>query len=223
MKNIIFDLGGVILNIDYLRTSKAFKELGHANFDDLYTQASQTPLFNLFETGKISEVNFFGLVFEGDGGDFTALALGVKARATDAAGFGALGTGVDGADLELDVDHAVERFEDGGRDLLARLLHEQVVTAVPQLQAGVGVFEAPLAEAVGGLVGVRRLHDDEVDGARALGLENLKRQWGVHAAGVIMSSEPLIEPLTSTTMTRLTGSRLKVLALMSLANPSWAR
>jgi len=30
-----------------------------------------------------------------------------------------------------------------------------------------------------------------VDAAR--GLENLKRQWGVHAAGVIMSSEPLID------------------------------
>ena len=30
-----------------------------------------------------------------------------------------------------------------------------------------------------------------VDTAR--GLENLKRQWGVHAAGVIMSSEPLID------------------------------
>ena len=27
----------------------------------------------------------------------------------------------------------------------------------------------------------------------ALGLENLKRQWGVHAAGVIMSSEPLLD------------------------------
>jgi DNA polymerase-3 subunit alpha len=27
----------------------------------------------------------------------------------------------------------------------------------------------------------------------ALGLENLKRQWGVHAAGVIMSSDPLID------------------------------
>ncbi|MBN9209470.1 MAG: DNA polymerase III subunit alpha [Microbacterium ginsengisoli] len=27
----------------------------------------------------------------------------------------------------------------------------------------------------------------------AVGLENLKRQWGVHAAGVIMSSEPLID------------------------------
>jgi DNA polymerase-3 subunit alpha len=30
-----------------------------------------------------------------------------------------------------------------------------------------------------------------VDTAR--GLENLKRQWGVHAAGVIMSSEPLLD------------------------------
>ena len=29
--------------------------------------------------------------------------------------------------------------------------------------------------------------------ATALGLEGLKRQWGVHAAGVIMSSEPLID------------------------------
>src|SRR5699024_1284894 len=28
---------------------------------------------------------------------------------------------------------------------------------------------------------------------RALGLEGLKRQWGVHAAGVIMSSEPIID------------------------------
>ncbi len=29
----------------------------------------------------------------------------------------------------------------------------------------------------------------------ALGIENLKRQWGVHAAGVIMSAEPLIDVL----------------------------
>jgi DNA polymerase-3 subunit alpha len=29
----------------------------------------------------------------------------------------------------------------------------------------------------------------------ALGIENLKRQWGVHAAGVIMSAEPLLEVL----------------------------
>src|SRR4051794_31150170 len=43
----------------------------------------------------------------------------------------------------------------------------------------------------------RQLHASDADVARvvetARGLENLKRQWGVHAAGVIMSSEPLID------------------------------
>ncbi len=36
-------------------------------------------------------------------------------------------------------------------------------------------------------------HEAQVVFDRALGLENLKRQWGVHAAGVIMSSEPLLD------------------------------
>ena len=43
----------------------------------------------------------------------------------------------------------------------------------------------------------RALYDGEPDVARvvdiARGLENLKRQWGVHAAGVIMSAEPLMD------------------------------
>ena len=43
----------------------------------------------------------------------------------------------------------------------------------------------------------RQLHATDPDVAKvvetARGLENLKRQWGVHAAGVIMSSEPLVD------------------------------
>ncbi|WP_168583715.1 DNA polymerase III subunit alpha [Gephyromycinifex aptenodytis] len=43
----------------------------------------------------------------------------------------------------------------------------------------------------------RAVHDDDPQAQEivktALGLEGLKRQWGVHAAGVIMSSEPLID------------------------------
>jgi DNA polymerase-3 subunit alpha len=43
----------------------------------------------------------------------------------------------------------------------------------------------------------RQLYDSDADVARVIdtarGLENLKRQWGVHAAGVIMSSERLID------------------------------
>ncbi|MCY7399839.1 MAG: DNA polymerase III subunit alpha [Nocardioides sp.] len=42
----------------------------------------------------------------------------------------------------------------------------------------------------------RGLYDNDADVRRvvdtAMGIEGLKRQWGVHAAGVIMSSEPLI-------------------------------
>ena len=43
----------------------------------------------------------------------------------------------------------------------------------------------------------RQVHDEDPVAQEvvvtALGLEGLKRQWGVHAAGVIMSSEPLID------------------------------
>lgn len=53
-ENIIFDLGGVLLNIDYHLTSLAFKEKGFHSFDDFYSQQKQTDLFDLFETGKIS-------------------------------------------------------------------------------------------------------------------------------------------------------------------------
>jgi len=43
----------------------------------------------------------------------------------------------------------------------------------------------------------RQVHDEDPQAQEvvkaALGLEGLKRQWGVHAAGVIMSSEPLLD------------------------------
>lgn len=58
IKNIIFDLGGVILNIDYNLSSEAFKKLGIGNFDEVYSQASQSMLFDKLETGKISAAKF---------------------------------------------------------------------------------------------------------------------------------------------------------------------
>jgi len=55
---IIFDLGGVVLNLDYNRTVEAFKKLGKENFEKLYTQSHQDKVFDLFETGKISGDEF---------------------------------------------------------------------------------------------------------------------------------------------------------------------
>ncbi|MEO6903200.1 MAG: HAD family phosphatase [Bacteroidia bacterium] len=57
-KNIIFDLGGVILNIDYNLTVKAFAQLTTSNFDSLFSKAKQTNLFDLFEKGEITPVEF---------------------------------------------------------------------------------------------------------------------------------------------------------------------
>jgi HAD superfamily hydrolase (TIGR01509 family) len=62
IKNIIFDLGGVLLNIDYSKTSDTFKKLGVANFDEVYSQAKQTTLFDDFETGKISSEDFISQI-----------------------------------------------------------------------------------------------------------------------------------------------------------------
>ena len=58
IKNIILDLGGVLLNIDYHLTINAFKELGITNFEELYSQANQNNLFDDFETGHIEDYQF---------------------------------------------------------------------------------------------------------------------------------------------------------------------
>ncbi len=56
---IIFDLGGVLLNIDFNKVSKAFKSLGLENFDELYTQNTVSQLFQKLEIGAITEENFY--------------------------------------------------------------------------------------------------------------------------------------------------------------------
>ena len=56
---IIFDLGGVILNIDYNLTRIAFEKAGIKNFHEMYSQANADDLFSNLETGKISENNFY--------------------------------------------------------------------------------------------------------------------------------------------------------------------
>lgn len=58
IKNIIFDLGGVIYDIRYQNVPEAFARLGFQNFDQIYTQAAQSLPIDLFEEGKISVPEF---------------------------------------------------------------------------------------------------------------------------------------------------------------------
>jgi len=57
-KNIIFDLGGVIIDIDYNLAAAAFKRLGVINFEEIYSKKQQDNFFNSFETGHLSNENF---------------------------------------------------------------------------------------------------------------------------------------------------------------------
>lgn len=59
IKNIIFDLGGVIINLDIAATIQAFNDLSDVPFEQIYTQAKQNDLFNAFDKGTISEFDFF--------------------------------------------------------------------------------------------------------------------------------------------------------------------
>jgi len=58
IKNIIFDLGGVILDIDVLRTIKGFKRIGLGEISDASIAHSSFPFLEKYETGRISTEEF---------------------------------------------------------------------------------------------------------------------------------------------------------------------
>lgn len=59
LKNIIFDLGGVLINIDYKKTAEAFSALGVRNFNEMYTQFTANELFESLERGDTTEAVFY--------------------------------------------------------------------------------------------------------------------------------------------------------------------
>jgi HAD superfamily hydrolase (TIGR01509 family) len=58
IKNIIFDLGGVIINLDNRRTEDAFTALGVKNFRDYFGHGFAASFFKDYEVGKISDREF---------------------------------------------------------------------------------------------------------------------------------------------------------------------
>jgi putative hydrolase of the HAD superfamily len=58
LRNLIFDYGGVILNIDFFRTVIALSELGMGKAEDLLEMYNSSRLFDNFEKGLISPADF---------------------------------------------------------------------------------------------------------------------------------------------------------------------
>lgn len=59
IKNIIFDLGGVLIDIDFRKTKDAFIASGIENFDAYFQQSFSNPLFANLEKGLIEPVDFY--------------------------------------------------------------------------------------------------------------------------------------------------------------------
>ena len=53
-KNLIFDLGEVIIDIDYRQTIAAFQKLAVVDFSTVVSYATQNHVFDLYEKGQIS-------------------------------------------------------------------------------------------------------------------------------------------------------------------------
>lgn len=58
IRNIIFDLGVVLFDLDFSRVEESFKRSGIANFNEIYTYHKQNPLFEEFEKGMLDDKGF---------------------------------------------------------------------------------------------------------------------------------------------------------------------
>ena len=71
IKNIILDMGGVIIAIDYTLTAKAFIQLGIVDFEKIFTQAKQMGFVDEFEKGNLSPEGFRNQLRKMSGKKFT--------------------------------------------------------------------------------------------------------------------------------------------------------
>ncbi|MFW5943712.1 MAG: HAD family hydrolase [Bacteroidota bacterium] len=71
INNIIFDLGGVILDIDLMKGIEAMKQLGIPDFEGKEGKFNRTDTFLEFEKGMISEAEFIERIKEESNTEFS--------------------------------------------------------------------------------------------------------------------------------------------------------
>ncbi|MDU1889208.1 MAG: HAD family phosphatase [Dysgonomonas sp.] len=59
IKNILFDFGGVIVNLDKQKAFNRFTEIGFPNISDYLSEFRQSGIFLEYEEGKISRKDFY--------------------------------------------------------------------------------------------------------------------------------------------------------------------
>lgn len=69
---IVFDLGGVLLNLDFLKLENAFTSSGVTNFKEFFGLGHADSIFKEYETGSISDQEFIQGMVRLSGGVLTA-------------------------------------------------------------------------------------------------------------------------------------------------------
>ncbi|TSD67305.1 HAD family phosphatase [Inquilinus sp. KBS0705] len=62
IKNIIFDYGNVIFNIDFRKAQQAFEQLGISNAAEFYGHRQQDPIFDKFDRGEVMGPEFIAYI-----------------------------------------------------------------------------------------------------------------------------------------------------------------
>lgn len=58
LKNIVFDFGGVLVDLDFKRSFNAFRAAGFFDIEERMSAVKRDQIFDLYETGEISTVRF---------------------------------------------------------------------------------------------------------------------------------------------------------------------
>ncbi len=75
IKNLIFDLGGVIINLDTTRTFESFSKLSGIPAVELQQKSKQVPLFGDYEKGMMTDEEFRSELRNFLSGDFSDTAI----------------------------------------------------------------------------------------------------------------------------------------------------
>ncbi|MFT4093561.1 MAG: HAD family phosphatase [Niabella sp.] len=59
IKNILFDFGGVLFDLDFNKSFEAFEALGYTDIRNMFSQYHAGSLFKMLETGRIAPADFY--------------------------------------------------------------------------------------------------------------------------------------------------------------------
>jgi FMN phosphatase YigB (HAD superfamily) len=193
ISTLIFDLGGVILDLEIERTARAFERLGGNSFASIWTLEKQAPFFEAYECGRLTTAAFLGKLR-------SSMDLHGAADEELIAAWNAMLVGIPAARLEalvklrqkykvfllsntnaLHMEHLSRKIlQEGGKSLEHYFDMIYVSYLIGQRKPSAAAFDIVLQE--NGLKAQETLFIDDlamnVTAAKSLGIHGCEHRWG---------------------------------------------